>query len=38
MTGLVLNDLPLIATYFSRVSEVPLSTLQIPYKGRHTES
>jgi hypothetical protein len=38
MTGLALYDLPLIATHFSRVSEIPLSSLQIPHKGRHAEA
>jgi hypothetical protein len=38
MTGLALYDLLLITTHFSRVSEVPLSLLQIPHEGRHTKA
>jgi hypothetical protein len=38
MTGLALYDLPLVATHFSGVSEVPLSSLQIPHEGRHAEA
>jgi hypothetical protein len=38
MTRLALYDLPLIGTHFSGVSEIPLGSLQIPHKGRHTEA